>query len=1475
MAKKLIDRYKARFEIEENHASRASLAGEMNYEAGKVFYTMFIAAVMLLPFIIQDLSLHPNVGLVVSIRLAFSVLCLILIGLRFTPSFKNKPAFLLKVMTLCLYAVAAVVMATAGEHATMYIATLSLVFLLPAFMPFSMRFNAISMALAVLAFVVLAVIFGIDFSYPSVAAALFTFVIVIIISQALSIMQSISRHKAWQQRMEIKHTSERLECTLKEVVEADEKVVTLLESAPFGIEIWDSHHKLVSCNPQLLDLLGVRYEQELIDNYFDKYSPELQECGRDSSVVAKKFLDDVFEKGGASFEWIYHDANGQPLPVMTTMTRFSQQGKYMAAAYVSDLRPIMAAIELERAQEVNSQIQLIIDTSPMCIAVYDAKTNLMLDCSAESLRTFGFSDKESILQAFNADPSQFFPGHQPCGTTSVDMIEKAREAALEKGRHDSEFLHIAKGKPLYTAVTQIVTKHIDRDVIVTYIRDITTEKEIEAARKAQEDSQFVEQKLKVMLDALPLVCVVFDEEHKAMEVNQAAATMFGFDDKYDYLHRFLEINPEFQPDGMSTRKKVHVTLAEAFETGSASFEWMHCMPDQVSMIPCEVQMQRVNLGNRNVVVCFVRDVREQQVLLDMQTAEQERLQGVLDMAPFIFSLLDEDFNVIDASQKSIEIFGAPSKQHFIENVDMYFPETQPCGGDSMEISGELMRRAWEEGYGQYEWTYQTLDGRPLHVEETLQRITLGNKDVMVCFARDLTEQNKLIELQELQQERLQATLDASPLVCMLVDENHIGLSINQKAEALFAVSDKQYFLDNMLSFMPQFQPDGLSSVQKSYETLARAFIEGSARYEWTYLSLLGEPIPCEETIEIVTFGDVRYALVYTRDLREEKAVLAKLEESVAREQMANQAKTRFLARMSHEIRTPMNSVLGITELQLQKDSHPADTEEAFERIYNSSNLLLTIINDILDLSKVEAGKMEIVPAVYESASMIIDTVQLNLMYIGSKRIEFKLDVTENLPLFMLGDELRIKQILNNILSNAFKYTLEGTVTLTFGVEYIDDFGNIILVIRIIDTGQGMSEEQLASLYSDFTRFNVESNKSIEGTGLGLSIAHQLLHMMNGEIAVESRLGVGTAFTIRLPQKLHGNDIIGPKTAANMQNLEYAQRSLKQLTKMDREPMPYGRVLVVDDVESNLYVAKGFLIPYKLAVDTVESGILAIEKIKDGAVYDVIFMDYMMPEMDGLETTRRLREMGYDHPIVALTANAFSDMEEMFLDNGFSGYASKPIDINQMNKHLLKFVRDKQPLEVIEQARSAKATLAAEQVAGLSEVLINSFLKDAKKALVIIEEEQESENLSNYIIQTHAMRSALHNIGRKELAVASGKLEAAARRGDSRSIASDTPPFLFQLKSVINELEPQEDETEEEAIVLSPEEISFLHEQLRLISEACDAFEADDARDALSLLVQKTYPKQIKIALDDIYDNFLGGDLDEVASLALQLISDTM
>jgi CheY-like chemotaxis protein len=351
------------------------------------------------------------------------------------------------------------------------------------------------------------------------------------------------------------------------------------------------------------------------------------------------------------------------------------------------------------------------------------------------------------------------------------------------------------------------------------------------------------------------------------------------------------------------------------------------------------------------------------------------------------------------------------------------------------------------------------------------------------------------------------------------------------------------------------------------------------------------------------------------------------EEAVA----GTEAKSNFLANMSHEMRTPLNAIIGFSELELGKENdeekEKTEKQENLEKIYTSGVTLLGIINDILDISKISSGHYELIPVVYDIPSLINDTIVLNIIRIGSKPISFVLDVDENIPSRLLGDELKIKQILNNLLSNAFKYTKEGSVTLkirckpetTQPLNSLNPDDPVILELNVTDTGIGIHPDDLNKIFSDYTQVDVQKNRHIEGTGLGLAITKQLIELMGGSIKVESDYGKGSTFNVWIKQGYVNDVIIGSVVAENLKNFKYSMSRQVRNKNLARAWIPYANVLVVDDVSTNLDVARGMLKPYGMVVDCVKSGQEAIDLIKSqNIIYNAIFMDHMMPEMDGIE-----------------------------------------------------------------------------------------------------------------------------------------------------------------------------------------------------------------------------------------------------------------
>lgn len=388
----------------------------------------------------------------------------------------------------------------------------------------------------------------------------------------------------------------------------------------------------------------------------------------------------------------------------------------------------------------------------------------------------------------------------------------------------------------------------------------------------------------------------------------------------------------------------------------------------------------------------------------------------------------------------------------------------------------------------------------------------------------------------------------------------------------------------------------------------------------------------------------------------------------AQAEKANNAKSEFLANMSHEIRTPLNAITGFSQALQDEEDIPESAKEDIRDIMMASNSLLEIINGILDISKIEANKLEIVKKEYEIGKVFDELIILTKSRIGDKPIEFRSVIDPTIPPVLYGDHVRLKQIVLNILTNAAKYTNEGYIK--FKVDSVQKDGVCRLIISVEDTGIGIAKDKIDKLFTKFERFDEEKNITIEGTGLGMAITKKLVELMNGTIVVQSEYGEGSKFTVAIDQVIvEGKTSLEPKIQP--------KKKIDTVEFLDAEGTDENtkkRLLIVDDNKLNLKVALRLLSHYNFEIDELTSGIDCIEKIKSGAHYDLLLLDDMMPKMSGVQTLQKLKELpNYNIPTVALTANALSGMREQYIAKGFDDYLAKPIEKEELDKILAKYL----------------------------------------------------------------------------------------------------------------------------------------------------------------------------------------------------------
>ncbi|MGL6195260.1 MAG: ATP-binding protein [Thermoguttaceae bacterium] len=708
-------------------------------------------------------------------------------------------------------------------------------------------------------------------------------------------------------------------------------------------------------------------------------------------------------------------------------------------------------------------------------------------------------------------------------------------------------------------------------------------------------------------------------------------------------------------------------------------------------------------------------------------------QLMLEGIPLTCVLINEHLEMFDCNQFAVDFLGLSSKHELFEKAFDMFPEVQPDGSCSQELVRNAIKTAFESGYNQVEWYFQAKNGEQIPVEVTLVRLEHGEGQVLAVYTRDLRKE-KAIEAGKAKRERLMAALNHTARLLLAYDSiktfdeviqevfDHLGRA---------AGVDRVYIWQNHLdeqdrlccTQIHEWAIDVQPQQGKKF-TISLAYDDVIPNWQETLpagncINALVRDLPPEEQaillpqgivsilIAPIMLGDNFWGFIGFDDCKYERiwsgteiGILSAtgnvIASTIARQQLEQslydarilaeksaQAKSEFLANMSHEIRTPMNAILGLTYLCLQTNLDEQQ-REYLDKSQSATNNLLRIIDDILDFSKIEAGKLALEDVPFKLSETIREVMDVIAHKVDQKGISLYTEIDESVPDELIGDPLRLRQVLINLANNAVKFTENGGVTISVKHELKKEASNdIFLKFSVNDTGIGMTPEHMEKLFSSFTQADSSTTRKYGGTGLGLVISKNLIELMGGKIGVTSKLGEGTSFSFTICFHSHMHGV--PTRRATTQSLiearmsepgDYSNQNLTDVPN-DTGQIHGARILLAEDNKINQMVADGMLKMYGVILTIANDGVEALELVKNND-YDIVLMDIQMPNMDGLETTKAIRGLnkpGCDKlPIIAMTAHAMDSDYQKSLEVGMNDHLTKPIDPEVLRKTLLKWCR---------------------------------------------------------------------------------------------------------------------------------------------------------------------------------------------------------
>jgi len=901
----------------------------------------------------------------------------------------------------------------------------------------------------------------------------------------------------------------------------------------------------------------------------------------------------------------------------------------------------------------------------------------------------------------------------------------------------------------------------------------------------------------IMLDSSPLCAQIWDRNFITIDCNESAVRLYGLKDKQEYRDEFMEnCSPEYQPDGQRSDIKAVKLVQQAFEEGYCVFEWMHKMVREDTLIPSEVTLVRVESDDGDVVVGYTRDLREQKAYLAQIREADELTQIMFNVTPMSCVLWNKDLKVTNCNEEALNYFGVLQVEDLEEKVADLSPEFQPNGVLSVQGEREMVKKAFADGYVCAEWLYQSINKEPLPCEITLVRVKYKDDFLVATYIRDLSEHKRtMAEIEK--RDKLMFSVNQAATILLssqhdkFTHDLHYSLGlIAESADVSRVRIWENHIIDNRLYCTQLYewsedaepQQGNKYTMNISYDDnisgwediLSRGDCINSIVREMSpaeqaqlspqgILSLLVVPVFLDDRFwgflgfdscrqerifldseqTILRSGSLIIANALVRhDMNENlRDTAAKLESAVEEAHNANTAKSAFLANMSHEIRTPMNSIIGFSELA-QDDDIPIKTRKFLSNIQGSAVWLLNIINDILDISKIESGKIVLehipfdLPDVFSHCQLVItpkvDEKGINLYCYAEPSIGKKL----------LGDPVRLRQIVLNLLSNAVKFTNIGTVKLLAAIKNTTE-SNVTIHFEVKDSGIGMTSEQIKKIFEPFMQADESVTRKFGGTGLGLAITTKFLEMMGGTLHVESTVGVGSKFSFELKF-----DLIDDADAISLMP--------KTLINEFEKPNFTGEVLVCEDNNLNQQVICGHLARVGLKTVIAHNGKEGLDIVKErkktgGKPFDLILMDIHMPVMDGLEAASKITKLGINTPLIALTANIMSNDLDHYKISGMIDTLGKPFTSQELWQCLVRYLK---PIKW----RTENKNQRTETQNKIRQKLINNFVKNNKDKFGEITDAINAGDIKLAHRLVHTLKSNAGQLDRMSLQQAADEVE---------------------------------------------------------------------------------------------------------------------